>query len=481
VLAGVSERILQAPMRRQLAQALALVAATLVLALVLAHYIGKGIATPMRKLESTVKNIALGDLQARGALDGPAELISVAREFNHMLDVRERADSELRNLNRMLTLLSQCNEALVRATTESSLLDSICRLIVEQGGYCMAWVGYAEHDPQKTVRPVARYGHDEGYLAKAKFSWADTEFGRGPTGAAIRSGLVQINQNFLANPALAPWREAALARGYQASIALPLASATQVIGALTIDAPQPDAFNEAEVRLLRELADDLAFGILTLRMRAERDRITHDHEHHAEILQRSLEDSIKAIADTLEMRDPYTAGHQRRVEQLAVAIAKELGLPDELIHGIALASSIHDLGKIKVPAEILAKPAQLSKIELELIKQHVQAGYDILKEIKFPWPIATIVLQHHERADGSGYPQGLKDGEILLESQIVAIADVVEAMASHRPYRPGLGIEAALSEIERGRGTQYQAAAADACLKVFRERQFAFVATERST
>ncbi|OIQ66817.1 cyclic di-GMP phosphodiesterase response regulator RpfG [mine drainage metagenome] len=143
-----------------------------------------------------------------------------------------------------------------------------------------------------------------------------------------------------------------------------------------------------------------------------------------------------------------------------------MGLPDETNHGIELAASIHDLGKISVPAEILSKPAKLSAIEFMLLKNHAQAGYDILKDIKFPWPIATIVLQHHERLDGSGYPQGLKAEQILLESRILAVADVVEAMASHRPYRAALGIDSALKEIARGRGTVYDAAVVDACIKL---------------
>jgi len=174
------------------------------------------------------------------------------------------------------------------------------------------------------------------------------------------------------------------------------------------------------------------------------------------------------------MRDPYTAGHQRRVGQLAAAIARELGLPEDTMRGIELAASIHDLGKISVPAEILSKPTKLTAIEFMLLKNHAQAGFDIIKDIKFPWPIATMVLQHHERQDGSGYPQGLKGEQILLESRILAVADVVEAMASHRPYREALGIDSALQEIQRGRGTLYDAAVVDACLRLFAEKRFTF-------
>jgi len=190
-------------------------------------------------------------------------------------------------------------------------------------------------------------------------------------------------------------------------------------------------------------------------------------------LRTSLIDSITALASTLEMRDPYTAGHQRRVSQLAMAIGKELHLSKEQIEGIQLAGVVHDVGKIRIPAEILSKPGRLAPLEFELIKQHSQSGYEILKSIDFPWPIAQIVLQHHERLNGSGYPQALKGEQILLEAKIIAVADVVESMTSHRPYRPGLGIDAALHEIELNKGELYEPEAVEACIRLFRELSFA--------
>ncbi|WP_246590861.1 PAS domain S-box protein [Georgfuchsia toluolica] len=388
---------------------------------------------------------------------------------------RKQAEQSLERANRALRTLSASNMALVHAENETELLDTVCRLIVEMGGYRMAWVGFPEHDPEKTVRPVAHYGHEEGFLEETKRSWAaDTELGRGPVGTAIRTGAVQVNQNTQTDPALALWREAGLKRGYQSGTTLPLQGSTGILGALTICASEPDAFNETEVTLLKELADDLSFGIETLRTRAERDRNAYEHEHHQEILRKSLEQSIQAIAATVEARDPYTAGHQQRVTELTGAIAREMGLAEERIHGMRLAASIHDLGKIKVPAEILSKPGKLTALEFKLIQVHPQSGYDILKDIEFPWPIADIVHQHHEKLDGSGYPQGLKDGQILLESRILAVADVLEAMASHRPYRAALGIESALKEIERGRGSIYDPVVADTCLRLFREGKLVF-------
>jgi PAS domain S-box-containing protein len=189
-------------------------------------------------------------------------------------------------------------------------------------------------------------------------------------------------------------------------------------------------------------------------------------------IRKALGGTVQAIAVTVEARDPYTAGHQRRVADLARAIATEMNLPIDIIDGIRMAAAIHDLGKISVPAEILSKPTKLKKTEFDLIKEHSQSGYDILKDIDFPWPVARTVLEHHERMNGSGYPNGLTGDKILMESRIIAVADVVESMGSHRPYRPSLGIEVALEEIEKNRGTHYDNAVADACLRIFREKGF---------
>ena len=180
-----------------------------------------------------------------------------------------------------------------------------------------------------------------------------------------------------------------------------------------------------------------------------------------------LEGSIEAIALTLEMRDPYTAGHQQRVSRLACAIAEEMNLTEKQIDGLRIAGLIHDLGKVTIPAEILSKPSKLTETEFSIIKNHPQVAYDILKKIDFPWPVADIVLQHHEYLDGSGYPQGLESKDILLETRILTVADVVEAMASHRPYRPALGIDKALDEIKFGSGIRFDPDVVNACLAIF--------------
>ena len=191
-------------------------------------------------------------------------------------------------------------------------------------------------------------------------------------------------------------------------------------------------------------------------------------------LQKIFKETVNALVSALEKRDSYTAGHQKRVASLACAIAEEMGLPKKQIEGIRMAGIIHDIGKIQIPTEILIKAEHLSDIEFVMIKTHPQVGYDILKEIEFPHPVAQITLQHHERMDGSGYPAGLSGEEILLEARILAVADAVEAMSSHRPYRPALGIDTALEESTKDKGILYDSEVADACIKLFKKKGFKF-------
>ncbi|HUN54801.1 MAG TPA: PAS domain S-box protein [Smithella sp.] len=750
---------------------------------------------------------------------------------------RKKAEISLHHMNRELQAISKCNQTLIHAEDELALLHDICRIICDEAGYRMAWVGYAENDDAKTLRPIDWAGFEDGYLTTANITWADTERGRGPSGTSIRSGEKVYIQDYATNPRMALWREGALKRGYRSAIALPLKDKNAAaFGALTIYSNEPNVFTPDEIQLLEELTGDLAFGIVTLRARAERERAEEqlrltdeimrnvsegiiliqanngvilqtnpkfdamfgygageltgqnisivnaprdekrpdqiageiivsltetgkwsgevynrkqdgtyfwcyanvsafDHPSHGKLwvsvhtditerkqaeaelkfseekfskafnaspnlmaitkpddgqiyeinesfsrffgyereecighttaelkmwadpdqrksalrmleetgaalymnvdlrtksgeirsvidsmtiininnqkyhlsvatditerkqaearyrslfenaqegiyrstpegrfiltnqsmaqilgyessedliasitdiprqlyvdseerkkfieiiekqgfarnyesqfrrkdgriiwisltttairdykgqilylegiasditdkkesvehLRNTLNGTVRAIASIVETRDPYTAGHQRRVSDLACTIAADMGLSNDRIDGLRMAATIHDIGKISVPAEILSKPTKLTKIEFNLIKTHAQAGYDILQDIEFPWPVARMVIEHHERMNGSGYPNGITGDNILLESRILAVADVVEAMGSHRPYRASLGIEPALEEIEKNKGILYDTAAADACLILFREKGY---------
>ena len=230
----------------------------------------------------------------------------------------------------------------------------------------------------------------------------------------------------------------------------------------------------ADIKIVKTIMDGRACNIVFFSDVTERKLAEEQRKQSTEKLLEAMRETIRAMAITVEIRDPHTAGHQWRVASLATSIATEMGLPKELIQGIYMAGIIHDIGKIYVPAEILSKPGRLNEIEMSMIKRHCQAGYDILKNIEFPWPIAQMVLQHHERMDGSGYPQGLLGKDILLEARILAVADVVEAMASHRPYRAALGIDKALEEISQNREILYDTEVVETCLKLITEKGFKF-------
>jgi PAS domain S-box-containing protein/putative nucleotidyltransferase with HDIG domain len=388
------------------------------------------------------------------------------------ITTRRLAELGLQKSNRALHALSACNGVLVRATDEVQLLNDVCQILVVIGGYQLAWVGFAENDEGKSVRVMARAGASADYLDHVSISWGDTVQGQGPTGTAIRSGEYQVAQDILHDPKFQPWREQAVARGYASSIALPLFDDGRVFGAVNLYGKEANAFDADEIRLLQELAGDMAFGIRMLRLRVDRDQLHEQQQHNDETVKDALAGTIQAIALTVEKRDPYTAGHQRRVAILSVAIAHELGLDEDRVTGLRLGATIHDIGKIYVPAEILTRPGDLSPMEFEFIKTHPQIGFDILKDVRLPWPVAEMIYQHHEHLDGSGYPRGLLGDAILLEARILTVSDVTEAMMSHRPYRAALGLEAALEDIAKYRGVYYDSAVVDACLRLFREKGF---------
>jgi hypothetical protein len=357
----------------------------------------------------------------------------------------------LERTDRALRTLSACNQALVHASDEAELLDATCRVVVEVGTFQQAHIAYARDEA--------------GVSLDVRSGWpgrcAADVLAAGPAAAAIRTGQVQVIADARNGPAAEPWREHVLQHGTGTVVALPLKCSGRCVGVLCICAAEVLHIAEAEVRFLENMAEDLAFGIASLRDRAAR-------EHDANRLHDGMVATIQAMATTLEMRDAYTAGHQRRVAALARALARKLGHGEDFADGVFLAALVHDLGKIQVPAEILSKPTRLSPIELALVKTHSQAGYDILKDIDFAWPIAEVVYQHHERLDGTGYPRGLHGDAILPQARILAVADTVEAMATHRPYRPALGVEAALQAIASARGKQFDAAVVDACIALFR-------------
>jgi len=389
--------------------------------------------------------------------------------FFEDISEQKRLEGALSASVRELKLLSDINVALLSARTEAELLREYCRILVEIGGYRMAWVGYAEDGPGKPIVPVAHYGHEDGYLKTLNLTWADTDRGRGLTGRAIRAGTVQFIEDIEADTLMTPWHAEAGRCGFRSAIALPFHYSEGGMACLTAYGGKSNTWSKSEHDLLDQVSLDLGFGITALRTEIAKKRSEED-------LRTSLVETIQVIADTIDQRDPYTAGHQRRVADLCKHIAGKMGLANDRALGLQLAASIHDLGKIGIPAELLSKPGPLSPAQFNLVKEHAELGFEIIKSVHFPWPIGDIILQHHERLNGSGYPHALKADAILLESRVLAVADVVEAMSSHRPYRAELGLEAALNEISAKCGTLFDPAVVQACVGLFHEDGYAFPA-----
>lgn len=389
------------------------------------------------------------------------------------ITVRKQTESALRHALRALAMLSMVNRHLVHAIDAPEFLQSICNAVVQQPDYKLAWVGYVLAAATPAIKIMA--SASDGCMQAQHPNLNNNALGLDLSVDAVRTGVTQLCQDIANDPICLPWREPALQCGYASAIVLLLKSEVgKVFGTFNVYADAAQAFSSSEIKLLEEMAVDLAFGVGALRTRQERDQALLLNQQQLAQLEVNLEDTVRAIAIIVEMRDPYTSGHQARVAHLAAAIATQMGLPAAQVHAIHIAGMVHDLGKMQVPAEILSKPGMISDIEYSLIKTHAQAGYDILKGINFPWPIAQMVLQHHERMDGSGYPQGLQGEAILLEARIISVADVVEAISSHRPYRPGRGIEAALAEITTHRGRYFDPQVVDVCLTLFREQHYAF-------
>lgn len=371
-------------------------------------------------------------------------------------------ETELQGVNRALHTMIGCNRIQSVVNDEKELLQEICNLLTTTVGYKMAWVGYVNDDAEKSISPVVYANCDDcSYVKNARLSWsADSPYGQGPGGISIREKRVVICNDFQTDERMAVWKKLAAECGFASAISVPLVIDDKSIGALLIYSERSDAFDEMEVSLLSELGSDVAFGVAARRSHQK----VFEHMKH---LKGVVKSTLRAISNMIELRDPYTAGHENRVCKIASAIAHEMNLDIEMIEAIEIASMVHDIGKIAVPAEILSKPGRLGPIEFDLIKTHPALGHKILKEIDFKWKIPEIVLQHHERLDGTGYPQGLKGDQICLEAKIVSVADVVEAMSSHRPYRPGLGIDLALQEIKDGAGTKYDSVVVEACVRIF--------------
>ncbi len=353
---------------------------------------------------------------------------------------------------------------IAHAHSETELLSGMCRTLVEKGGYALACALRAANDANRTLRPIASYGIETSAIETLHRNGDAANSGLLCCATAVRTIRPTIH-TYAANPSASPWRAAGFDIVPIAHAAIPLKVGASIFGAIVVASADPDAFDAREVEHLVEFADMLGSVLNAWQARNEAQA---SYQTALSV----LTDTAQALSTALECHDPYTASHQRHVAALSVAIAQEMTLSAGEIEGIRFAALLHDIGKIAVPLEICCKAGQLIVHEIRLLQTHAEAGYAILKGLPFPWPVATMVVQHHERLDGSGYPAGLKGNDIVPGARIVAVADVVEAMMSHRPYRPALGQASALAEIMRGRGVQFDACVVDACLAIARRPGF---------
>ncbi len=368
-------------------------------------------------------------------------------------------------------LLQNINKLILQEKKDSGLFSKICKEIIKIDNYRFVWIGLVNKHKTGSgtkIEPIAHSGSN-GYthdlldcLVKNVNSTNEpflSSFGT-KRYKVIRHKYSKIHR-------VDTTEELVLKNNFSSSILIPLKHKDCIIGLLNIFSDHEDSFNEHEKNILLKVSSNLSTDIQGLKLEIQL-------EDTMKQLQRALYETIDAITLMSEIKDPYTSGHQKKVALIASAIATELGLSKDKIDGIYVAGLLHDVGKISVPNDILSKPGKLNEGEFIIIKNHPIVSYNILEHIEFPWPVADMVSQHHERIDGSGYPNGVCGEEMSVEARILSVADVVEAMTAHRPYRPALGVKKALSEIERNRGTLYDHEIAEACIKLFREKKIKF-------
>jgi len=391
--------------------------------------------------------------------------------FTDITEIKE-TEHKLSTQNWALSAYAAAISAQKQQTSPEALLQSLCEAITCESAYLCAWVGIAEDDPAKTLRIAACAGSAASIITGLNLSWsADTLTGHSTMGACIRANQVQVMQDS-ENYHLQEWRDRARLCGIRSSVAVPFGGPDIGRCGLLVYAAHPEAFEKEAIDVFQHLAEQIGHGLRAIEqtrlLQAEHLRLEQTQVQLTE----TLTATVAAMSVTMEMRDPYTAGHEERVSGLAYAIGKKMGWSEDRLLGLRLASLVHDIGKISIPSRILNQVTPLTTAQRALIQEHPETAYQILKDVPFHWPIADMVRQHHEKLDGSGYPLGLKGDEILPESRVLAVADIVEAMASARPFRPALGLDAALAEIERLSGPQLDAEVVRVCVSLFRDHEF---------
>ncbi|MBE3113359.1 MAG: PAS domain S-box protein [Actinobacteria bacterium] len=380
----------------------------------------------------------------------------------------KQGEERIKHLNLVLRAIRNINQLIFKEKDREGLIKGVCNSLTETRGYYSSFIVLLDEEGKIDTYAEAGLGKDFLPMLERLKRGELTTFGQ----IALKQEEVVI----IKDPASAcpdcPLAQVCSDRGSVMTVRL--GRDGKIYGVMSVSIPTHFITDKEEQALFMEAAGDVALGLNSIEMEKKLDKQTHDLKQRVKELKRAMDATIETMSKIVEAKDPYTAGHQQRVSQLTTAIAKELNLSQDKVEGIRIASLIHDIGKIGLPTEILSKPTKLSDIEFSLIKEHSQIGYDILKSIDFSYPVAQIVLQHHERLNGSGYPNHLKGDEIFLEARILGVTDVVEAISSHRPYRAALGVNAALGEIAKNKEILYDPKVVDICIKLFKEKGFKF-------
>ena len=387
------------------------------------------------------------------------------------LSVQRLANRQEQHARRALTSLSRCNAALLQACSEKLLLDSICRLIVAEGGYPYVWVGFMGHSEGHPIHLVADASRNGRDVALDSMSWHDGPNGDGAAAQAIRFSRTIISQYPAIEGEVLEGPDSPQALGFLSCCAIPLRIGGKLAGAIVLYSESNDSFELRERVLLEDLACSLGHGVQAARTRVAMKAELAEHQTRERKLRRSLAGTTKAIFRALEARDPETANHQQRVARIAVAIGREMHLAEDQIDSLSVSSCLHDIGKLAVPEDLLCHCGELSEQQFAEIRAHTTLGFGLLQGIDFPWQVAEVALQHHEHVDGKGYPRGLVGDNILLEARIVAVADFVDAVSSPRRYRPARHVDETLKLLAAESGTRFDSAVVHACQNLFKDKR----------
>lgn len=405
------------------------------------------VSSEMRHLDGSAHRLGLLILSASAAASGD--------------------DSLQHRLESTLHVLHQVHQRQRSAQSEADILRAVCDGLVSEGGFPLAWIGLVRHDSAHHLTLGAVAGAPRQHLERLSLCWSDGADQMGPVGEAVRRARTQVLHDIGADAGRFAWAADAHGAGLGSMLAVPLVHQARVEGVLVVYGQATRAFDPAEMALLEEVAHTLATVLSdhALRQSYLNEAIQRAASSHR--LEQVLEQMIETLSGAIAARDPYTVDHQRRVAEISVRIARHMGLGEERCRVLYLAAIVHDIGKIRVPIDLLTKPTALRPQEMAVNRQHAQGTIDILSGVDWPWPLVEIAGQHHERLDGSGYPAGLKGNEIRLEARILAVADILESMSAPRPYRPSVGLPAALQVLLKERGTRLDPDVVDAAQALF--------------